>query len=41
MGKGFDAALGLRDAARAAMLKECREPDLARERIVLETPTGA
>jgi 1-acyl-sn-glycerol-3-phosphate acyltransferase len=35
-GKGFDAALALRDDTRAAMLEECHEPDLARERVILE-----
>jgi 1-acyl-sn-glycerol-3-phosphate acyltransferase len=37
-GKGFDAALALRDVTRAAVLRECNEPDLARERVVLEPP---
>jgi 1-acyl-sn-glycerol-3-phosphate acyltransferase len=34
-GTDFDAALRLRDAARAAILKRCGEPDLAHERVSL------
>ena len=34
-GEDFEAALRLRDAARAAILDACQEPDLAHERIVL------
>jgi 1-acyl-sn-glycerol-3-phosphate acyltransferase len=41
VGKGFDAALALRDASRAVMLHQCHEPDLARERVLLEPPTAA
>jgi 1-acyl-sn-glycerol-3-phosphate acyltransferase len=32
-GEGFDAALQLRDAARAVLLAHCGEPDLAREQV--------
>lgn len=39
-GKGFDAALALRDAARAAILRECHEPDIASERVELGTRAG-
>ena len=39
-GRGFQTALALRDAVRAAMLKEGREPDLSRERVALETPAA-
>jgi 1-acyl-sn-glycerol-3-phosphate acyltransferase len=34
-GNGFAAAVRLRDVVRTAMLEESREPDLARERIVI------
>jgi 1-acyl-sn-glycerol-3-phosphate acyltransferase len=33
-GEGFNAAVALRDAARAAILAHCGEPDLARERVI-------
>jgi 1-acyl-sn-glycerol-3-phosphate acyltransferase len=33
-GDDFNAALALRDAARAAVLDHCGEPDLARERVI-------
>ncbi len=33
-GKDFSAAVALRDAARAAVLAHCGEPDLARERVI-------
>ncbi len=33
-GKGFKAAVALRDAARASILAHCGEPDLARERVI-------
>jgi 1-acyl-sn-glycerol-3-phosphate acyltransferase len=33
-GKGFKAAVALRDAARASVLAHCGEPDLARERMI-------
>ena len=35
-GHGFDAAIALRDAARAAILTACGEPDLAGEGTLLE-----
>jgi 1-acyl-sn-glycerol-3-phosphate acyltransferase len=38
IGKGFEAALALRDATRAAMLARINEPDLGHERIVLDAP---
>jgi len=37
-GTGFDAAVRLRDTARAQMLKWSGEPDLAREKVELEAP---
>jgi hypothetical protein len=35
-GTGFDAAVRLRDKARAVMLQRCGEPDLAHEKVDLE-----
>jgi 1-acyl-sn-glycerol-3-phosphate acyltransferase len=35
-GEDFEAALRLRDAARAVILDQCQEPDLEREKIVLK-----
>ncbi len=35
-GEDFEAAVRLRDAARAVILERCREPDLAREEIRLQ-----
>ena len=37
-GTDFDAAVRLRDTARALMLKWCGEPDLAHEKVELEAP---
>jgi 1-acyl-sn-glycerol-3-phosphate acyltransferase len=34
-GDDFEAAVRLRDAARAAILEQCQEPDLAHEQIFL------
>lgn len=39
-GTDFDAAVRLRDRARAKMLARCGEPDLAHEKIELEIPAG-
>jgi 1-acyl-sn-glycerol-3-phosphate acyltransferase len=39
-GTDFDAAVRLRDKARAQMLKRCGEPDLAHEKVVLEVPAS-
>jgi 1-acyl-sn-glycerol-3-phosphate acyltransferase len=36
VGEDFEAALKLRDAARAVILERCQEPDLAHEKIVLK-----
>jgi 1-acyl-sn-glycerol-3-phosphate acyltransferase len=35
-GEDFEAAVRLRDVARAVILEQCQEPDLAREKILLE-----
>lgn len=35
-GKDFEAAIRLRDAARAVILEQCQEPDLAHEKIILK-----
>ena len=35
-GEDFEAAIRLRDAARAVILDQCQEPDLEREKIVLK-----
>ncbi|MHA1166130.1 MAG: lysophospholipid acyltransferase family protein [Alphaproteobacteria bacterium] len=35
-GEDFEAAIRLRDAARAVILEQCQEPDLAHEKIVLK-----
>ncbi len=40
-GTGFDAAVRLRNSARALMLGWCGEPDLAHEKVELETPATA
>ncbi len=40
-GADFDAAVRLRDAARAQMLRQCGEPDLAYEKVELEVPAPA
>lgn len=39
-GSGFEAAVRLRDAVRAQILSQCREPDLAHEKVELQ-PGGA
>ena len=40
-GADFDAAVRLRDAARAQMLQRCGEPDLAYEKVELEVPAAS
>jgi 1-acyl-sn-glycerol-3-phosphate acyltransferase len=39
-GADFDAAVRLRDTARAQMLQHCGEPDLAYEKVELEMPAA-